>query len=170
MLAGIVPLPSPPFLMALRTSDLSGFTWSRFGPTFPFVPASASVWQVPQFCWKSCLPWATSAALPPPPPPPPPVFFPPPDGVVVVVVVVVPPPPPDGAAAAVPPPLDVLLLWSSMTSAGMPSPNTTRTAPKANQVAGSARSRIPPRKRARPISSRAQRTSKAAALCHGARA
>src|SRR4051794_17824670 len=29
---------------------------SRFGPTAPFVPASASVWQAPQFFWKSSLP------------------------------------------------------------------------------------------------------------------
>ena len=58
-------------------------------------------------------------------------------------------------------------MWSSITSAGMPKPNTTSTAPNASQAAGSERSRMPPRKRAAPISSRAQSTSKAAALCHG---
>ena len=40
---------------------LSGLSWSRFGPTWPLVPASASVWQVPQDCVKICLPSAIAA-------------------------------------------------------------------------------------------------------------
>ena len=45
---------------------------SRLGPIFPCVPASASVWQLPHFSWKSCLPWAVSALpleIPPVPQP-----------------------------------------------------------------------------------------------------
>src|SRR4051812_400090 len=38
---------------------------SRFGPTWPFVPASASVWQPPQFDVKTCLPAAEALAEPP---------------------------------------------------------------------------------------------------------
>jgi hypothetical protein len=44
---------------------------SRFGPTVPFVPASASVWQPPHACTKSFLPdpWLPELTYPPVPQP-----------------------------------------------------------------------------------------------------
>src|SRR3954470_19732306 len=63
--AGIVPLP---FSTVVLTTAALGLRLSRFGPTLPFVPAAASVWQPPQLEVKIFLP---SGAAPPPPPPPP---------------------------------------------------------------------------------------------------
>ena len=37
-----------PFVTRVTTSSLDGFASSRFGPTVPVAPASASVWQPPQ--------------------------------------------------------------------------------------------------------------------------
>jgi hypothetical protein len=77
----------------LFACDAYDFSLSRSGPTFPFEPAAASVWQEPQpLELNASLPAATF--VPPPPPPPP-------DGVVVVPVVS-PPPPPDGAEIETP--------------------------------------------------------------------
>jgi hypothetical protein len=45
-----------PFVTRLMTRLFGGFAWSRFGPTFPDVPASASVWQDAQFVVKIVLP------------------------------------------------------------------------------------------------------------------
>src|SRR3954454_13771756 len=61
--AGIVPLP---FSTVVLTTAALGLRLSRFGPTLPFVPAAASVWQPPQLEVKTFLP---SGAAPPPPPP-----------------------------------------------------------------------------------------------------
>ncbi len=61
MFAGIAPVPAPPFLIAFVTRALSGFSSSRFGPIVPDVPASESVWQVPQDWVKICLPSADAA-------------------------------------------------------------------------------------------------------------
>src|SRR5262249_22030103 len=41
---GIAPAP---FVTRSTTSESGGFAWSRFGPTVPVVPASASVWHPP---------------------------------------------------------------------------------------------------------------------------
>src|SRR6185295_11330115 len=49
---------SPPF--SVREARKAS---SRFGPTFATVPASASVWQPPQFCEKRVFPAFASAAL-----------------------------------------------------------------------------------------------------------
>jgi hypothetical protein len=51
--AGIAP---PPLITWRWTMLSEGFSWSRLGPTLPFVPASASVWQLPQFARKMSLP------------------------------------------------------------------------------------------------------------------
>ena len=51
---GIAPMP---FVTRVTTNLLSGFASSRFGPTLPFDPAAASVWQPPQ-------PALTNTALP----------------------------------------------------------------------------------------------------------
>src|SRR6185503_2046575 len=61
-----------PFVTRSVTSAASGFAWSRFGPTVPLAPASASVWQPAQFVVKIDLP--SVAGWPPPPPPPEPGF------------------------------------------------------------------------------------------------
>ena len=57
---GIAPIP---FVTRSTTSAFGGFDWSRLGPTVPVVPASARVWQPPQFAVKIPLP---SAAWPSP--------------------------------------------------------------------------------------------------------
>ena len=51
--AGIAP---PPFVTWRWAIARFGFSWSRFGPTVPFVPASLSVWQLPQLAVKMSLP------------------------------------------------------------------------------------------------------------------
>src|SRR5438093_7743491 len=38
-------MTAPPFVTCLTTAASDGFSWSRFGPTVPVAPASASVWQ-----------------------------------------------------------------------------------------------------------------------------
>jgi hypothetical protein len=59
-------IPPWPFVTRSSTSDFAGFASSRFGPTLPVEPASASVWQPVQPAeLKTCLP----SGLPPPPPP-----------------------------------------------------------------------------------------------------
>ena len=123
----------------------------------PDVPASESVWQVPQDCVKICLPSAD--ALAPPPPPPPPVWALASSGAWS-------PPPLSGETAASPPPPDSSVVLSSITSAGMPRPNATTIAPNTSTPVGARRRTSAPTKRARPISARASSTSKAAALCH----
>ncbi len=50
---GIAPCP---FVTRSITSAFGGFAWSRFGPTVPLVPASASVWQLPQVVVKIVFP------------------------------------------------------------------------------------------------------------------
>src|SRR3954471_6537043 len=55
----------PPFVTCFCTVAKSGFRSSRFGPTFPLVPAAPSVWQLPQFCVKTDLPAALVVAPPP---------------------------------------------------------------------------------------------------------
>ena len=55
--AGIEP---PPFVTCASTVASSGRASSRFGPTEPVAPASASVWQLPQFSVKTALPAAGS--------------------------------------------------------------------------------------------------------------
>src|SRR4051812_36071045 len=57
--AGIVPVP---FVTVVFTSAAPGFSSSRFGPTLPFVPARASVWQPPQLAVNTCLPSAPPVA------------------------------------------------------------------------------------------------------------
>ena len=148
---------------------LSGLRSSRFGPTLPFVPASASVWQVPQDCSKICFPGVHRGSPrrrpPPPPPSPPPPCSPPPPPVSVVVCRF--PPAPRRLRRR-------LRRRSRSRCHRSRSPGCRcrirpATAPNASHAVGSERSRMPPRKSAAPISSRAQRTSKAAALCHGGR-
>jgi hypothetical protein len=52
--AGIAP---PPTSTWWATVAFAGFSWSRFGPMLPLVPASFSVWQPPQPAEaKTCLP------------------------------------------------------------------------------------------------------------------
>ena len=51
--AGIVPAAA---LTVASTVAALGFRSSRFGPTLPFVPAAASVWQPPQLEVKTSLP------------------------------------------------------------------------------------------------------------------
>src|SRR4029077_16256228 len=54
---------------------MSGSRSSRFGPTLPVEPASASVWQPPQFAVNTFLPGGGGTPPPPPgaaPPRPPP--------------------------------------------------------------------------------------------------
>jgi hypothetical protein len=46
-------MPPPPFRSWRLTVASFGFRSSRFGPTVPLVPASASVWQLPQFVLNS---------------------------------------------------------------------------------------------------------------------
>src|SRR5215212_1040138 len=41
-------MPPPPVRTWAATSSAVGWSWSRFGPIEPFVPAAASVWQLPQ--------------------------------------------------------------------------------------------------------------------------
>jgi hypothetical protein len=50
---GILP---PPLITCVSTVASSGFSWSRFGPTLPVVPAAARVWQLPQLVAKMLLP------------------------------------------------------------------------------------------------------------------
>ena len=57
--AGIVPLP---FSTVVLTTAALGLRLSRFGPTLPFVPAAASVWQPPQLEVKTFLPSGAAAA------------------------------------------------------------------------------------------------------------
>ena len=50
---GIAPLP---FVTRSTTSEAGGFAWSRFGPTVPVEPASASVWHaVAPRRWRNLL-------------------------------------------------------------------------------------------------------------------
>src|SRR6059058_874218 len=52
--AGIAP---PPTVTWWATTSFDGFSWSRFGPTFPLEPAAFSVWQPPHPAEaKTCLP------------------------------------------------------------------------------------------------------------------
>src|SRR6188472_1513438 len=61
--AGMVPLPRMrPVSIAFRTSAAGGLSWSRFGPTLPWVRAAARVWQLLQRSPKSWRP-CSSAAL-----------------------------------------------------------------------------------------------------------
>src|SRR3954451_21601749 len=92
-------MPPPPFATCFSAACSDGFSWSRFGPTFPVEPASFSVWQLPQ-------PAEGKIALPSGPPAPPP---PPPWAVVVVV------PPPPCAVVLVPPPPPAALERDAMT-------------------------------------------------------
>src|SRR6188474_2544278 len=74
---GITPLP---WVTRSTTRDAGGFASSRFGPTVPVAPASASVWhEVQPADSKTCLPAVASpegsagvvGVVSPPPPPPP---------------------------------------------------------------------------------------------------
>ena len=59
--AGIAP---PPFSTWCATVACDGFSWSRFGPTFPVDPAAFSVWQPPQPAEaKTALPSGFAAAV-----------------------------------------------------------------------------------------------------------
>src|SRR4051794_19299439 len=60
-------IPPPPFVTCVCVVCRSGFRSSRFGPTWPFVPASLRVWQAPHCLGKICLPCAESCCVPPPP-------------------------------------------------------------------------------------------------------
>src|SRR5579884_3759066 len=51
--AGITP---PPTVTWCWTIACEGFSWSRFGPIVPCVPAAASVWQLEHSAWKIVLP------------------------------------------------------------------------------------------------------------------
>ena len=55
-------MPPPPPRTIAFTVAASGAASSRFGPIAPDVPASASVWQPPQFAVKISLPLAAVAA------------------------------------------------------------------------------------------------------------
>ena len=60
--AGIGP---PPTSTWWTTIAVSGFSWSRFGPTVPVAPAAFSVWQPPQPAEaKTSLPAAGSPCAP----------------------------------------------------------------------------------------------------------
>src|SRR5215212_1787555 len=115
MLAGMVPLPRPPFLIAASTRASSGLTSSSTGPTRPLVPASDSVWQVPQDWVKISFPAALAVAPPPPPP---------------VAASELPASPPTPASLSLadadpPPPPPVSSRLSPITIDGMVMPNTT---------------------------------------------
>ena len=59
-------MPPCPLVTRSTASSRDGLASSRFGPTVPDAPASASVWQLPQPALaNTCLP---STAPPPPPP------------------------------------------------------------------------------------------------------
>src|SRR4051794_28502438 len=49
-------MPPPPCSTWSCTFGASGFSWSRFGPTCPEVPASLSVWQPAQLATNTALP------------------------------------------------------------------------------------------------------------------
>src|SRR4051812_40986461 len=87
----MMPLPKPGATSAsgvtiealMNAGDLPARTLSRFGPTWPAAPASASVWQEPHAVAPAALPllksafastaavWPEPAAPPAPPPAPP---------------------------------------------------------------------------------------------------
>lgn len=59
-------MPPGPCWMAVTTRASSGSSWSRLGPKEPSVPASASVWQLPQLLWKAALGDLEAVGEPPP--------------------------------------------------------------------------------------------------------
>src|SRR6059058_3477895 len=61
-------MTAPPFRTCFSTRASDGFSWSRFGPTVPVVPASFSVWQLAQFDVKTALPSGAALVVVPPPP------------------------------------------------------------------------------------------------------
>ena len=66
-------MPFPPVRTWAATVTSSGFSSSRFGPTWPFAFAALSVWQPPQpAVLKTCAPgsFASAAFCEPAPPPP----------------------------------------------------------------------------------------------------
>src|SRR3954469_24485787 len=88
----MMPLPKPGATSAsgvtidalMKAGDLPARTLSRFGPTWPAAPASASVWHEPHAVAPAALPllksalastaavWPEPPAAPPAPPPAPP--------------------------------------------------------------------------------------------------
>jgi hypothetical protein len=62
-------IPLPPFRTCRSTVDWSGFSSSRFGPTWPFEPAALSVWQPPQPALANTFAPGGLDALPEPPQP-----------------------------------------------------------------------------------------------------
>jgi hypothetical protein len=62
-------MPLPPSRTCRSTVVSSGFSSSRFGPTWPFDPAAFSVWQVPQPALAKTFP--PGVEEPPPEPPQP---------------------------------------------------------------------------------------------------
>ena len=69
MFAGIAPVPAPPFSIALARAPCRASARRGSARSCRDVPASESVWQVPQDWVKICLPSADALAPPPPPPP-----------------------------------------------------------------------------------------------------
>ena len=64
-------IPPPPFVICVTAAATSTLESSRFGPTVPVEPASASVWQLPQpLEAKISLPAAGSPSTAPVSPPP----------------------------------------------------------------------------------------------------
>src|SRR5436305_1910668 len=59
---------APPWRTCFSARASDGFRSSRFGPTCPVVPASFSVWQLPQFDVKIALPSGDALVVVPPPP------------------------------------------------------------------------------------------------------
>ena len=52
--------PGSAIEVRIAATSMPGRTSSSFGPAEPLVPASASVWQLPQLDAKSCLPSGAS--------------------------------------------------------------------------------------------------------------
>src|SRR4051794_14806623 len=61
-----MPPGLPPVMTCRRTVARSGLSWSRFGPTWPFDCAAASVWPRARFCVTPCFPGAGACGVPPP--------------------------------------------------------------------------------------------------------
>src|SRR4051794_19311185 len=143
---GIAPPPAP-FVTKSTTRLYSGFASSRFGPTLPFQPASARVWQAEH--GRLDTPSACAAGSPPPPPPPvvvpPPVVSPPP--VVWPPPVVVSPPPPPVVVPLAPlgcttvwlVPVPTVIAWVTVWSTGVELKQPEAATPRASSESRASR-------------------------------
>src|SRR4051794_22953732 len=60
-------MTAPPCRTCFSARASDGLRSSRFGPTCPVVPASFSVWQLPQLAAKIALPFGAALVDVPPP-------------------------------------------------------------------------------------------------------